>query len=77
MEDILSGHQIDSTQQLLEHRNKSPEAVVLEDYGMTKTPRGRKRTCSPQPAGDVAIGNQRQSLLTSANNAHLQMAIAD
>ena len=77
MEDHLAGRQLDSTRRLLESKNKGPEVVVLEDFGLTVTPRDKKRRHSAQATVDVAIGNQRQSLLASANNAHLQMAIAD
>ena len=50
---------------------------MLDDFGATVTPRDKKRHHSAQRTVDVAIGNQRQSLLDSANNAHLQMTIAD
>ena len=57
--------------------NKGLEVVVLEDFRVILTPRDKKRHHSAQLMVDVAIGNQRQSLIASANNAHLQMAIAD
>ena len=64
---------------MLESKNKGPEVVVLEveDFGAIVTPGDKKRHHSAQPTVEVTIGNQRQSLLDSANNAHLQMAIAD